>query len=69
MKIRKKRATFTTDADLWEELSNILRDKGYPQGAIGYYLTTCLHALYEQVEMNNEKQMLLFTLEELRRGN
>jgi len=66
--MRKKRVTFTTDADQWARANKMLKEKGYPLGAMGFYLKTCVDALEEQLSSDTETQALLFSLDELRGG-
>jgi len=61
----RKRATFLCDKAKWEHLQKLVKQKGYPQGSIGYYLSTCVDALIEQLEANNNKQLHLFTLSQM----
>lgn len=58
----RKRVTFTTERDTWAHCNEMLKEKGYPLGAMGYYLTNCLHNLEEQLANDTETQLMLFTL-------
>jgi len=46
----RTRATFTTDRDTWEYCCKLLKDKNYPQNAMGILLTEYIHTLTLRLE-------------------
>lgn len=57
--MNRKRVTFTTDAEVWEHVNKLLKEKGYPLGTMGHYLTHCIDNLAVQLEHTDGKQLKL----------
>lgn len=55
----RKRATFTTDAETWNYATQLLKDKGYPQNAMGILLTEYIHTLILRLEHTDGKSIQL----------
>ena len=56
-KLMRKRASFTTDRETWVEAMQLLKDKGYPQNAMGILLTEYIHRLVIQLEHTDGKSI------------
>lgn len=55
----RKRVTFTTDADTYAHVNDMLNERGFPQGTLGHYLTHKLGDLELQLQHTDAEQLKL----------